>query len=471
MKAFLILPAMLMILSCKGKSEQPVSTKTGSATAITAAPNPCDKATADHGSVMRWHVDDYDAALSCAKASNKSLVIDLWAPWCHTCLSMKTTVFTDKTMLAIADKFVFVGIDTDRDVNAAVVAKYPLSAWPTFYVVSPSEVVQARLVGSASAAQFVAFAQQSQTVPAVNSHEALAQQGHQAVTKGDFAAALPLFTQALQASPKDWPRRPELVLALLQTHSKLKDPGACVALALAEAGNLGKASSAGDAVGVAMGCAEDLDEKSSKAQVTAVRAMAIANWQTLVDDPTAELSVDDRSDTMANLREALDADGKKDQAKAIAEKQLALLDGAAAAATTPLAAMTYNWPRSEVYVYLQRPLDVIDSLKASAQALPQEYDPPYRIAWVYHKAQRYPDAALWAAKAKALVYGPRKARVLSLIIDLAKAQADIAGELSARQELVELYKSLPAPAQNADALAKAQADLAAMQAATPSAAK
>jgi len=47
--------------------------------------------------VLAWIEDDYPAALACAKARKLPLVLDLWAPWCHTCLSMMSTVFTDRS--------------------------------------------------------------------------------------------------------------------------------------------------------------------------------------------------------------------------------------------------------------------------------------------------------------------------------------------------------------------------------------
>ena len=62
-------------------------------------------------------------------------MVDLWAPWCHTCLSMQSTVFTDPSFAPDVARFVFAALDTDKEVNADAVAKYPPSAWPTFYVI------------------------------------------------------------------------------------------------------------------------------------------------------------------------------------------------------------------------------------------------------------------------------------------------------------------------------------------------
>ena len=429
--------------------------------------NPCAAAKAEHGSRMAWFVDDYPAALACAVATNRAIVMDLWAPWCHTCLSMQSTVFTDAAMTAIADKFVFVAIDTDRDRNAATVAAFPLTAWPTFYVIAPSEKVLGRLVGSASPSRFVTFVQNTQVVASPQSVAALVTQGDQAVTRGDFAAAEPLFAAALEKASEDAERRPHIVLALLQIKAKRNDLLGCVLLAGNEAGNLGQTSAASDAMHIAMSCAEPVSKQNEAGAEAAahVRTVAITTWTSLLAPTNTQLSIDDRADAMVGLREAYDAIDKHRDALAIAETQRAILDDAASKATSPLAASTYNWPRAEVYVYLGRALDIVPALVASANDLPTDYDPPYRAAWALFQGQKYADAALWANKANALAYGPRKARVLTLLIDIAKAQGDDTAELGARRELVATYKALPATAQNPKALAVAEAELAAIEAA------
>jgi hypothetical protein len=164
---------------------------------------------------------------------------------------------------------------------------------------------------------------------------------------------------------------------------------------------------------------------------------------------------------MASLRETMDALGDKAGAKAIATQQAKLLDDTAAKAPTPLAAMTYNWPRAEVYVYLGKPLDLVPALEKSASDLPKEYDPPARLAWLYWKAKQPADAATWADKALALAYGPRKARLYGMRADIAAAAGDKAAEKSFREQAVKQYESLPKGQENPDGLAAAKAALAA----------
>jgi tetratricopeptide (TPR) repeat protein len=116
-------------------------------------------------------------------------------------------------------------------------------------------------------------------------------------------------------------------------------------------------------------------------------------------------------------------------------------------------------------VYLGKGLELVADLQKSAAALPAEYDPPYRLAWVLFKSGKLDEAVEWNAKAEKLIYGPRKARVLSLRADLAAARKDAAGERAARADLVAMYEALPAEQAAPEAQAKAKEALAALDAA------
>ena len=147
---------LIAVPGCRKKHAQPAVQATGSAVAEGSGSAAACPAGETEGP-LTWIRDDYDGALACAKARHVPLVLDSWAPWCHTCLSMQTTVLVDPSFAADAKKFVFASLDTDCDVNAAAQTKLAISAWPTFYVVGGDETVLARFVGAASVPQFQAF--------------------------------------------------------------------------------------------------------------------------------------------------------------------------------------------------------------------------------------------------------------------------------------------------------------------------
>ena len=424
--------------------------------------------------VLSWIADDYPAALACAKARNLPLVLDLWAPWCHTCLSMQQIVFTDPSFAADAPRFVFAALDTDRDANAAPVAKFPPAAWPTFYVVSPDEAVLARFVGAASTAQFHAFLDAGARAHAGGTAgpDTRLLAAERALAAKDLATAEQELTAALAAAPRDWARRPDALVSLIGAKQKRGDMIGCVELAERSMGDTGSAASATDFLYFAAACATALVEPADKAdkgarpdaatvaRVKRLREAAVARWQKLIDDPAAPLTVDDRSDAMANLREALVALGKKADARAVAERQRALLDETAAKAGSPMGAMTYNWPRAEVYAFLERPLELVPALEKSARDLPDEYDPPARLGWIYWKGGKLDEAAKWTDAALKLVYGPRKVRVLNQRASIAAQAGDRAAERAARAEIVKTLEALPPSQTTPDAIEKARATLA-----------
>lgn len=450
----LVLIAVLLV-ACKKEESKPAATKTGEA-------DPCAKAHVE--GPLAWIKDDYASALACAKAKKVPLVLDLWAPWCHTCLSMQSTVFMDPSFDGDAPKFVFAALDTDREVNASAVDKFPLSAWPTFYVIGHDENVLARFVGAASVAQFHAFLDagtRAMAGGAVGPDEHLLN-AERAVAAKDLAKAESELTAALAAAPADWPRKADALVSLIGTKAKRKDLAGCIEVGEKYMDETGNAASASDFLSHATGCASDLLEKDKTQadRVKAFRERAVARWQALADQKDTPMSVDDRSDVMMYLRDTLIALDRKDDAKKVAEAQRAMLDDAAAKAATPMAAMTYNWPRAEVYVFLEKPLELVPALEKSHADLPKEYDPLARLGWIYLKAGKLDEAAKYTDQALALAYGPRKVRVLNQRAEIAAKQNDKATERSMREQIVKLYESMPAGHANADALAKAKQTLA-----------
>ncbi|MFT7625633.1 MAG: thiol-disulfide isomerase/thioredoxin [Myxococcota bacterium] len=371
---------------------------------------------------LPWIVDDYDAALKQAQAKGLPIVIDLWAPWCHTCLSMKHFVLSDPSLATYKDRFVWLALDTDKPVNASVLTRFPAEVWPTFYIVAPDESVQVQKPSAMSLRGFRGFLDQGleamRAAKGLSADNALwwVREGDRFAAKKDYPHAATAWSTALQKGPKQWAERPGVLLKLLRALYRQKDFEAGGRLTLAE---LRPAMLGRDVAGVDFArygalCADKMNDDKLKEKVR--RALiSPAALPHLVDDVAAPLSVDDRSDGMAILRRIYLGLEQKADADARATMQARLLDTAVSNAPSPYAAMTWGYPRLEVYSYLGRAADLIGWFGDLEVALPTQYDPPYRLAGALKAAGKFKEALAAAKRAAALAYGPRKATIERMI--------------------------------------------------------
>jgi hypothetical protein len=447
----------------------------GSGTGSGAGPGP--KAAAAKGCApageqtgdLRWYTDDYQAAAACAKATGRPLFIDLWAPWCHTCLSMKSYVFPDPGLSTMADRFVWLAVDTDVELNASLLTKFPPEVWPTFFVVdAEDESIQARYLGSASVTQLREFLKEAELAYvgarsgglAADDPIRLVREGHQAEAAGDLPAASKAYGAALAGAPTRWPRRPDVLVSRIRVLASMEDWPTCAALGAGAADQTGNTSSASDFAYFALECAARLTDAAQK---KSLYTLFEDRLERLAGDESAPLSVDDRADAFRILRGAREELGDQAGARAAAEAGRALLDRAAAEAPNPLAASTHNYLRVDVYMWLGLGKELVPILEKSAADLPREYDPAYRLASVYLGLDDSARALHWAEKALALSYGPRKARMQQMIAEIHKSRGDKPAELAARRAVVKLYEELPEGQQQPVQLERARQALAELE--------
>lgn len=403
---------------------------------------------------LPWRHDDWAGALAAAKAETKPVVVDLWAPWCHTCISMQKTVFTKPEVVALKDRFIWLAIDTDKAKNADALKQLSISAWPTFYVLAPGGKTLTRHVGGASLSELVDFLKDGLAAQAGifqdKSLGALVTAADQAAAAGDHAAAEEAYRQALEqagpSAPERFALRVDLATALKkQTAESPAKSATCVTLAEETFADQGKARSASgpDFVSWVLSCA---GKGGDEAAVTKLRERAVAKdgplWSVLNNDD-ADLSADDRSDALRILREINDELGRPEEAKRIAQQQRKVLDDAVAGLDDPELLAGYAWPREEVYVYLGQGEQLVDELTRLTKQLPDNYDPPYRLAWLLNKIGKSDEALVYANDALGKIYGPRKIRAWQLLASVQAGRDDVDGEIKAWEGMKAEVGTLP----------------------------
>ena len=75
--------ALSLAAACRRQEPQPCPKPAGAASAPAVAPAAACPAGQAEGP-LTWIRDDYAGALACATSRHVPLVVDLWAPWCHT---------------------------------------------------------------------------------------------------------------------------------------------------------------------------------------------------------------------------------------------------------------------------------------------------------------------------------------------------------------------------------------------------
>jgi thiol-disulfide isomerase/thioredoxin len=398
---------------------------------------------------LPWRHDDWVGALAAARAETKPIVVDLWAPWCHTCISMQKTVFTKPEVVALKDRFIWLALDTDKPKNAEAVGKLSISAWPTFYVLSPDGQTLTRHVGGASLKELVEFLKDGLAAQAGIFQDAsvgaLVTAADQAATAENHAAAEKAYRAALAAAGPKAPERFALRVDLATALIKQNKAAACVALAEETFADQARALSAAgpDFVSWVLGCAA---RGGDEGKVKALKEAAIATdgpILSVLNNDQADLSADDRSDALRMLREMNDELGNREEAKRLAQQQRKVLDDAVAGLDDPELIAGYAWPREEVYVYLGQGDQLIDELTQLTRQLPGSYDPPYRLAWLLNKIGRSDEALPYANDALNKVYGPRKIRAWHLLASVQAGRQDIDGEIKAWEGMKAEVAGLP----------------------------
>ncbi|MBM4376227.1 MAG: thioredoxin family protein [Deltaproteobacteria bacterium] len=387
--------------------------------------------------------DDLPRALAEGRARNVPVFVDVWAAWCHTCLSMRSYVLPDPAIAGFATEVVFATLDSENERNVEVLERYRVGVWPTFFVLAPRDgEVLGLWEGSASVEELRTFLRGTLDVTRASSEPALAAllQGSRAQAAGNCTDALRYHRKALSSGGKDWSRRGEAVKGLIYCQRRLRKWKDCIATGIAEVPGLVGASTPADVAGTLLDCADAVDDARLRREATDV---ALARLERLVADPPVGASTDDRSDALGLLAGALRARGRRDEATRLVERQLAMLENAAASAVTPEAAATFDYARMNAYLVLGRQADAVTMLERRAAELPDAYEPRARLAQALSVLGRHEEALTAVESALARVKGPRRTRYLTMLADVLGELGRTDEERRVLGELVRAYESLP----------------------------
>lgn len=450
-RSLAMLFALFVVEACTPVEQPPAVPKTDASSSATVASssvsNPSSSTTnaAVSSTAVEFVEDDLEGAMARAKAEKKALFIDAWAPWCHTCLSMKNYVLVDPSLKPLAERVIFASVDTDKPSSGGFLERYKMSFWPTFFVIDPNDGdVVAYFPGAGSAREMKTFIEDALHVLDASAKPGdpllLLARASSARASGDAKKALAIYDELLTKTDAKWTRRSEALAGKLNALASSGDPDGCARFGTAHIDEITGAAAPADFASLMLTCAGRLAKSVTQ---EAARKKAMARIESLVASPPPESTVDDRADVLAMLASAKSEAGDMEGARAAHEKRLAMMEKAAKEAKTPEIAATYDYGRAISYLALGRAEDAMRMLEAREREMPKSYDPPARLANVLLRLGKL-DAALAAnGRAVALSYGPRRLGYLRVRGDMQARLGDKPGQIKTLREEVAGYEALP----------------------------
>lgn len=367
--------------------------------------------------------DDYPRALAEARARGVPVFVDTWATWCHTCLSMRAFVFPDPRLAPLADRYVWLSLDTERESNAALVTRLGVTVLPTLYVIAGSdERVLLAWPGSLTAPELATLLDDTQ--------------------RGD--------------GPQG-PLRVDAEVTRAQREGRALD---CATTAAREAPTMPKGTAHADVLRTGIECAEKLAPGApGRSTLDSLAALG----ERAASDSSEPILADDRSDLYDYVAGAYGWLERPADASRVARAWSAFLDDQAAAATTPSARAVFDAHRLRAYQAIGEPGRAVPMLEQSHRDFPGDYNPPARLGAAYLSMKRYGDAVAAVDQALGLAYGPRKLGLWSLKADILQADGNATGAAAALREALAFARTVPLPESYPKQVEAIRARLAAMR--------
>ena len=378
---------------------------------------------------------------------------------------MRAFVFTDQSLTRHAGRFVWLELDTEKARNAALKRKLGAFAFPTYFVVDPAdETVALRWVGGFTVAQLdrllddgaAAVSGRTGAAPA----DTLLAEADRCYGAADYAGAARAYQQALAAAPAGWPHRTRAVEAALFALSSVDSNETAARLARQEFPPLARTPSAANVAVSGLDAALSMPD-SLPGRKDLVAALEADARQVLADEALA-IAGDDRSGLYLTLLGARKDAKDEPGAKRVAEEWSAFLDRAAAQARSPEQRAVYDPHRLTAYMELGQTERALPMLEASERDLPDDYNPPARLAAAYWALKRWDEGLAASDRALAKAYGPRKLALLATRADIFTGKGAREAARKTLEEAITLAESLPAGQRSERTIAALKRKLAAL---------
>jgi hypothetical protein len=368
---------------------------------------------------------------------------------------VRATVLNDPALAKHAGRFAWLSINTEESRNAEFVEHLGVEAYPTFLVLDGATGnVALRWAGSLTKPEFERLLDDGEravastggappdAASATSADAALARADRLGAEKktADAAAA---YTEALRLAPAGWPGRGRALASLLAALQKTGDLEQCAAVARRETPPLTRGPAFAAAAAAGLGCAADAPESA------AWRGPAVKDLEALVVESLGldNVLADDRSSAYGMLVDLREGRGDKAGAKEMAGRWMTFLESQAAAARSVEARAAFDSHRVAAALALGDPARAVPALQASERDLPDDYNPPARLAILYRELGRFDEALAESQRALDRAYGARKLRIFDARADIYTKKGDKVAARRTLEEALAYADTLPKPQQ------------------------
>jgi len=339
---------------------------------------------------------------------------------------MRAYTWSDKALTRHAGRFVWLSLDMEKAKNAPARKQIGITAFPTLYVVDPSDGhVAIRWLGGASVAQLERLFDDGELAvkggakgPAL---EALIA-ADRAYGAEKFSDACTHYVRALSLAPANWPAYGRAVESLMFAYSESDSLEATCRMADQVWPHVQGTISSANVASSALSAAVELPD--SIAQRAAWLERYEGACREVLSDPSLPLVGDDRSGIYFALEDAREAAKDSIGLHTLREEHVALLEKEAAAAKSAEQRAVYDSHRVALYIALARPEAAIPMLEQSRQDFPDDYNPCQRLATIYKEMKQWNEALAASDQALARAYGPRQFLVLNTRADIQLGMGD-----------------------------------------------
>jgi tetratricopeptide (TPR) repeat protein len=382
--------------------------------------------------------NDYPRALAEAKRRQVPVFVDAWAPWCHTCLFLRTTVLDDPGLARFASRFVWLSLDTEQASSEAFLERVPISSWPTLLILDPmTSKPVLKWLGNLSVGDLATF---------LEIGEARVRKPADAATPAAEASPIDPLLARRAHEPASRLGATEALVVSLQEQGAFE---ACARAAATQSPALPRAAAFASAVTAGLYCAVAAPDPAPW------RPSALTVLEPLGEEALKipDLQVDDRSSVYEALVDVREKRGDKASARTLAAAWFAFLSGEYARAGDPEARAAFDAHLVLAALAMGEPQKALPALLASERDLPKDYNAAAREALVYRELQRYPEALAAIDRALTQATGPRRLRLLEIRSSICAKMGDAAGARAALVEALHFGEALPKGQRSEKALA------------------